>query len=1828
MRLEDRITPVNIQNTLVNIPAEDPGTSDTQNETSTIVFGNNVVSAYNDSAFATSHYTGWSHSTDGGATFTDQGILPGTNDAGDPVLAYDKTNNRVYLTTLSTSGSTLNFFRSTDAGATFSTPIDPFNNMGGANWDKDWVTVDNFAGTGQSYIYEVARNFGTGGGIWITRSTNLGVSFSNISQVVTTATNQGANVSIGPDHSVYVFWLDGTSGNKIQMRRSTNLGVSFGPTVTVATLNNTSATNGDLGLEFRSNSFPQSAVNPVTGEVYVVYNDKSGTDRGNAYFSRSTNNGTTWSTPVKVNDDTGTHDQYMPSIAVTPDGTKLVVSFYDRRLDPANSLIDYYAAPADIGTNSVTFRANVRVSTQSFPAVFGVDANINSTYMGDYDVVSADNSNFYCVWGDNRLPSLVRTGNNNDVRLAKFSVNAAGPEVVTYTPKGVQTAAVSTVNVTFNQSMDTTSFALTDITSFQGPGGTDLTGAITGFSWPNNRQLQVTFAPQSGAGIYAMAIGSNIKSAGGILMDDNLNGTPGEAADGVTVSFVFATPSYVVNQPLDENDGNYGPGDLSLREAIALCNATAGAHTITFDPTVFANPTTISMIPDGQMSISKALTIVGPAARLTINANKYGRVFNISGGAVSISGLTIINGTTFGTGGGINATSALTLDGLQISGCSAANGGAVSDAASPITILNSTLSGSVASASGGGLYTSGNATVVIRNSTISGNSAKTSGGGISLATWSASGSFTVSNTTITANTAGSAGGGGGVRTSGGGATLNFESTIIAGNSTSSSASPDFQATNVKADTSVIGVANSGITSLTGTGSQTGTVATPLNPQLGPLADNGGPTFTNLPSVSSPAFTKGSNSAGLVYDQRGPGYLRNVGGAVDVGAVQVLHVIPGATMTALGPITVASATPNTVVVTYTDDQGIQVATIKTSNITITGPGGSLPITNVSVDVNSDGTPRVATYTFNPPAGLWTNAANGSYSVSMNANEVADIDATTHYVPAGSIGTFQVNVALPSAKLNSLGPIIVPGPTPNSLTVTFSTSASLINVSTIAPTNIAITDPSNNPLTITGATVDVNSDGTPRTATYTFTPPGGAWNASVDGTYSVAMIANQVSDEASQFVAGGSLGSFQVNIPFPSAKFNGLGPITLSGPTPNSLTVTFSTPASLIKVSTIAPTNITITDPSNNPLTITGATVDVNSDGTPRTATYTFVPPGGAWNATLNGVYSVAMIANQVSDVVSEFVPGGSLGTFQVAIPRTLVVNATTDTGTGSGDSGDLRYCISQTNADITNTTDQIIFDPVIFASAQKIALNLGQISITNAVSIIGPAAKVTIDAGKSSRVFNIDVPSKSGQPVSISGMTLINGSPASGNGGAIFDNDEALSLSNVAITGCQTPGNGGAIALTLGAGSLNLTDCTLTGNAAVGTNSGGGAIAVAAGASMTLTRCSLSGNTAGRAGGGVYLRNLTTLTMTDSTLSGNTANALSTSLGGGGVYLYLVTATIRNCTISGNNAAAGGAIRSAGSTMTIQSSTVAFNSASSFCGGIYRASGGTLSITSTIVADNLAPTNPDISSSLTSASFSLVGNTFGTTISGSNNQLNVDPLLGPLQNNGGPTLTHILLPGSPAIDTGTNIAGLSYDQRGVGHPRTAGSGTDIGALELPVTPPKIAVLVINGGQVQRSRVTSVTVTFDQVVTLPATPTQAFQLQRSDGQLVDLTAAVSFNTVTLSFNGALSESGSLADGRYTLTIFAAQVSNANGKLDGNGDGTGGDDYVLASAAAPNPPTNIFRLFGDINGDGTVSAADFTVFRQFFAGVNDAFDFDGNGTVDANDFVQFRLRFGGSI
>jgi hypothetical protein len=386
----------------------------TQSETTVVAFGNTIVAGFNDSgSFASgSHFTGWSRSTDGGATWTDGGTLPASveGDAGDPVMARDNTTGRIYFATLGfNTGNMIQVFRSTDDGATWLAPVN--GTPGGSDEDKDWITVDNFPGPGQGNVYLVSRNFGSGNGIYLYRSTDQGNTWGPSGGTLIISGMQGAFVTVSPNHSVHAFWYAGTT---LQVRKSTDQGLTWGAPVPVAS-GLVGGVNGDLGLTglrqgtatfapFRTNEFPHVAVNPVSGNIYVTYdNDGPGSDKADVFFVQSTDGGATWSAPIRVNDDATTTDQWMPTIVVSPAGDRLGVFYYSRQEDPANNnLFKRYGRIASISGGTITLTPSFAVSDTASLPEFGRDSVVNSTYMGDYDQVVATPNAFHVVWSDNR----------------------------------------------------------------------------------------------------------------------------------------------------------------------------------------------------------------------------------------------------------------------------------------------------------------------------------------------------------------------------------------------------------------------------------------------------------------------------------------------------------------------------------------------------------------------------------------------------------------------------------------------------------------------------------------------------------------------------------------------------------------------------------------------------------------------------------------------------------------------------------------------------------------------------------------------------------------------------------------------------------------------------------------------------------------------------------------------------------------------------------------------------------------------------------------------------------------------------------------------------------------------------------------------------------------------------------------------------------------------------------------------------------------------------------------------------------------------------------
>lgn len=447
---------------------------------------------------------------------------------------------------------------------------------------------------------------------------------------------------------------------------------------------------------------------------------------------------------------------------------------------------------------------------------------------------------------------------------------------------------------------------------------------------------------------------------------------------------------------------------------------------------------------------------------------------------------------------------------------------------------------------------------------------------------------------------------------------------------------------------------------------------------------------------------------------------------------------------------------------------------------------------------------------------------------------------------------------------------------------------------------------------------------------------------------------------------------------------------------------------------------------------------------------------------------------------------------LALPKaeaaTRTVTSCANTGAGS-----LRSAVAS-----AGSGDTVVFDTVQM-NCSTITLTSGQISIgVQELTIQGPAdSTLTVGGFNSSRVF-LDYGDHA-RKLTLSNLTIANGyvsvqtSGYLAIGGCIETSGELI-LSHVTVSGCKARGLvSGTQALGGGIFAYRLTmqDSTITNNEASGYGGafGGGALVQDR---MTIVSSRITDNTASRitnfgVGGGLNRSSVTAgngdVLITASTISGNHADV------GGGlavVYGYSTSAKLERNTLSGNKADVySGAIHllskpGYGNTTTIRNSTVSGNRSYKLVGGVYN--NGYLTIDNSTILGNTAATSvfnttyamaaglcttaATLHSTIIAyntvdpSSESDLNGVFSPTISGSGNlimvtlagttpppgTLTVAPFMAPLQDNGGPTLTHALLPSSPALGTGNNVAHLASDQRGPGFARSTAGKTDIGAFQ--------------------------------------------------------------------------------------------------------------------------------------------------------------------------------------
>ena len=452
--------------------------------------------------------------------------------------------------------------------------------------------------------------------------------------------------------------------------------------------------------------------------------------------------------------------------------------------------------------------------------------------------------------------------------------------------------------------------------------------------------------------------------------------------------------------------------------------------------------------------------------------------------------------------------------------------------------------------------------------------------------------------------------------------------------------------------------------------------------------------------------------------------------------------------------------------------------------------------------------------------------------------------------------------------------------------------------------------------------------------------------------------------------------------------------------------------------------------------------------------------GAFSVPVTGLTALSDYSFAAYAINGDGTTYSTVETFSTIETPSLVVTMTADVVNSTDGLTSLREAIEFANSNAG--ADVITFGGTVFedANPDTITLGLGQLSISDSVTISGTGADaLTISGNNSSRVFEV-YNGSSLIDVTLSGMTITGGN--ANIGGGIVDFDENLTLLDSVITGNTASGKGGGLWADGFNMTLTIRRTEITNN--IAGDDGGGIYIEDTGGLLTIEDSTISGNQSAGDGGGIYFYDpdhdvlISRTTIWDNTAAGK----------GGGVYLYSMdggTFVIENSTISGNNANNGGGIYlyKIDQPLTIRNSTIANNTATTYGGGlfVYGIEGPYLDIINTILSGNTANGTPDdlarLNGSFTNVTNSLIQDMEATTLDGAtvaDNLIGVDPMLGGLQNNGGFTQTHALDPLSPAVNAGTPVGAPVDDQRGV--PRD--SLPDIGAFEL--TLPVLANIELN------------------------------------------------------------------------------------------------------------------------------------------------------------------------
>ncbi len=913
-----------------------------------------------------------------------------------------------------------------------------------------------------------------------------------------------------------------------------------------------------------------------------------------------------------------------------------------------------------------------------------------------------------------------------------------------------------------------------------------------------------------------------------------------------------------------------GAGLLSLREAIGFADDDRSGNTmITFSPAVFGSAKTITLTL-GTLELSntgETEAITGPAVGLTVRGDGLAGLFQVDNGVTaSISGLTMTGGKSSYYGGGLNNAGTLTLADCTVSGNSASAGGGVNNSGS-LTLTNSTVGGNAAK-NGGAVNNSGS--LVLTNSTVSTNSASNDGGGVNN-----SGLVTLTNATVGGNTAVDGGGvnnsgalvladctisgntasrgGGGLYSSAGSATLG--NTIIAGNTSQFSGDIGIVGHGllISQGNNLIGETDGSSGWLSS--DLTGTVAHPLNAEVSPLGNYGGPTQTIPELFGSPAIGAGNINlvpVGVTTDQRGQPRL--FAGKVDIGAYQLQVVLAPSfvvnTTTDYSDPTDGKTSLREAIASANAVPGHAI----TFDVAVFATPQTITLTGIQLELSNAG--ETATIT-GPAAGVTVSAGGLSRVLEVDANVTASISGLK--ITSG-------NSTGDGGGVSNLGSLSLTKCTISGNSATeFGFGGGVSNYGTLAMSNCNVTGNSayggcgvsngyGATATLTNCTVSGNG------STGVGGPGGGvASGGGVNNDGTLTMTDCTVSGNSAVF--GGGLYNIGIFVGYPA------GTAVLTNCTVSGNVAEFGGGGLFNWAFANA--------------TMTNCTVSGNSTVQPGP----FGGGGGVYNGFISTVTLTGCTISGNKD--NGYGGGGVRNTYGCTATLTnCTVSGNSTLGNGGGVLSESSGAFYPTTASLTGCT----ISGNVASNGGGIANQYGStLTLKNSTVSFNQA-----NGGAGGNAFGGGLDVAQGATATVTGSTFLGNSAHGGAGGAGANGGN---------------GYGGAVAVT-DTSTLSLSDSTLLlniaqggagGSGANGGNGAGGAVFLSTGATATINQSFLSANlavggngvTGGNGfGGGAYVANGANLAVTDSTIVLNAAfggsgtgkhHSTDGTGNGGGVY---------------------------------------------------------------------------------------------------------------------------------------------------------------------------------------------------------------------------------------------------------------------------------------------------------------------------------------------------------